>query len=396
MERTSSKPRGWFLPICFAGIVGVALMEVLFRVAIFPDWKAVSRPTFVRHPIYDTFQKPNLKVRRLNPPNYDVINRTNSLGFRDREEGFEEDLAGIWAAGSSNAYGGFVEDNEAFASRLQDMGFKVANFSSEGHHLSNQVKVVRHFSSQGYRPRAIVFEMTLNNVLRGYDEAIAELQKPLKLNLESSPAKQNITASTQLKRQFNKLLGAVEISMIAIKGRLINNSAIYCWLKVGINGIPVFRDWMLKVGLREDVALKDSAPLSLLRTLPETPDDILINSTVEFAVALKGWIDNKLKVPFGIVLIPSHHHLDQPSFSRYVRYLGFKDGEMDATRPYRLLLAGLLAKGIPVLDTAPALTASGKALSFPDDGHMNATAHGIVAKEIAAWLPRELGLEPDQ
>ncbi len=395
MDRTPPKPFGRLIPAIIAVVVGVALAEVVFRIAVFPDWKAVSQATFVHHPIYDTFQKPNLEVRRLNPPNYDVINRTNSLGFRDREEGFEEDLAGIWAAGASNAYGGFVEDHEAFPSVLQDMGYKIANFSSEGHRLGNQVKVVRHLTSQGYRPRAIVFEMTLNNVLGRYDEAIADMKQPLKIPELNAPAKPASTATAQLKSQLGKLLESFEVSKIGIKGRLINNSAIYCWLKVGINGVPMFRKWALKAGLREDVALKDSAPPDVLRNLTKTPEDNVIHSTVDFTVALKDWIDSTLGVPFGVVLIPSHHQLDGASFARYERHLGFKQGELDASRPYRLLLRGLTARGITVLDTAPALMASDKFLSFPDDGHMNATAHRIVAEEIAAWLPRKLGLDPD-
>ena len=157
----------------------------------------------------------------------------------------------------------------------------------------------------------------------------------------------------------------------------------------------MLRDWTLKMGLREDVALKDSAPPALLRNQSETANDYLIDSTVNFAVALRGWIDNKLGIPFAIVLIPSPHHLDEQRFAKYVKYLGFTEGELDAKRPYNILLKGLIENDVPVLDMAPALQASDNILSFPDDGHMNAIAHGIVAREIAAWLPRKLGLDPD-
>lgn len=395
MDHAPSNPKGWTIPALIIVIVGIALSEVLFRTMIFPGWKAVSQATFVRHPIYGTFQKPNLVARRLNPPNYDVINRTNSLGFRDREERFEDDLSGIWAAGASNSYGGFVEDDEAFAARLQTMGYKVANFSSEGHNLGHQVKVVRHMLSQGYKPRAILFEMTLNNALGAHANAISQLDKPFQNPQKTNATKEDGTAQKQLIEKLGKLREALRISMIGIKGRLINNSAIYCWLKVGINGIPVLRQWSLKVGLREDVALKDSAPPAILRNQSETPKDYLIDSTVKFAVALKRWIDDNVGVPFAIVLIPSPHHLDKQRFAKYVNYLGFKEGELDASRPYKILLKGLADNGIPVLDMAPALLASDKDLSFPDDGHMNATAHGIVAREIAVWLPKELGLESD-
>ncbi|MBT4463810.1 MAG: hypothetical protein HOC60_03930, partial [Rhodospirillaceae bacterium] len=43
----------------------------------------------------------------------------------------------------------------------------------------------------------------------------------------------------------------------------------------------------------------------------------------------------------------------------------------------------------------PALQSADVFLSFPDDGHTNAAGHDIIARELAAWLPTALGLEPD-
>jgi len=395
MDQAPTKPKGWVLPLCFALIIGAAFVELLFRVVIFPDWRDVSQANFERHPIYGTFQKPNMVIRRFNPPNYDVINRTNSRGFRDRDEGFDDDLAGIWAAGASNSYGAFMEDDEIFSARLQQRGYKVANLSSEGHRLGAQIRVVRHLVSQGYRPRAVLFEMTLNNALGEYGQDIADLMKPLKIQTDAPSARQDGTASALLKRQVTRLKKAARISWLAIKGRLINNSAFYTWLKVGINGIPALRDWTLKVGLRADVTLVDPTPPGLLRDVPETPNDVLIQSAVDLSVAVKDWVGQTLNVPFAIILVPGPHHLNPKDFSRYMRHLGLDENEMDATRPFRLLKQGLIANGVPVLDTAPALLASDEFLRFPDDGHMNATAHAIVAGEVAKFLAHELGLEPD-
>ena len=99
--------------------LALSIIELFSRLVLFPNWRDLSHPRFVKHPIYGSLQKSNLKIRRFNPNNYDVINTTNSMGFRDREIGFTEDLKGIWIAGASNAYGGFIEDGKIFPSLLQ-------------------------------------------------------------------------------------------------------------------------------------------------------------------------------------------------------------------------------------------------------------------------------------
>ena len=155
-------------------LVVFAFFELAFRSFIFPDWRVISRVRFEQHPIFNTFQKPNLSVRRYNPPNYDVINSTNSMGFRDRQKGFQTDLNRIWIAGMSNSYGGFVNDSEVYAHRLEETHqYRNALLASEGHVLSNQVSVMRYLHRQGYKPQLILLELTLNNVLRDYEEGIS-------------------------------------------------------------------------------------------------------------------------------------------------------------------------------------------------------------------------------
>jgi len=377
-------------------IAGIALLEIIFRVFVFPEWKSVSLATFVKHPFYGTFQKPNQVVRRFNPPNYDVVNRTNSLGFRDREEGFERDLSGIWSAGASNSYGGFVEDDQIYSALLQAQGYLTANLSSEGHRIDKQVRVIRHLASQGHRPRAVLVEMTLNNALGDYTQALKELAQPLPEPGVAETEKQAPTASVLLMDKLRSLRGLASVSWIGVKAKLINNSAFYCWLKVGINSVPWLRGWTLKVGLRADVAFADPAAPDLMEDIPGNPNEKLIDSTAEYAAAIQSWVGDNVDVPFAIVLIPSHHHLNKERFRRYREHLGRKEGELDPTRIHRRLLGELKKRNVMVLDMEPVLMAnSDRMLSFPDDGHMNAAAHALVAREIFRRLP-SLGLEPDQ
>lgn len=394
-KSTKSDSGAWFLTALMTGAVLFAAIELLFRAVLFPEWKAVTWATFERHPIYGTFQKPNLSVRRLNPPNYDVVNTTNSMGFRDREVGFKEDLNGIWLAGMSNSYGGFVDDDKIFAARIQAMGYEVANLSSEGHRIPNQIKVMRHMAQSGYHPKAVIFELTLNNALGEYQNTLEEFSGPL-----TNPAAARSTSESvelprdRLRKKFDGLISRATPSLVSLKGLALNNSATYAWAKVFVNASPPLRKLTLELGIRADVALVDPAPPELLMNQPETPSDNIITSTATLMTAIQNWVTTNLKVPFGVILIPSPHHLDRARFNRYLRHIGQQGNDMDATRPHRLLLKALRSAGIPTLDMAPTMKASSTPLSFPDDGHMNEEAHGLVAKRLAAWLTSQFGLMP--
>lgn len=393
MSRLLSEHRSPIIAVAASLVVVMALVEVLFRTVVFPEWKALSFVQFVKHPVYGTFQKPNLRVRRYNPLNYDVVNTTNSLGFRDREEGFTEDLAGVWLAGASNSYGGFVEDDETLAARLQALGYKVANLSSEGHSWGQQAQVIRHLASQGFRPQAVIVEMTLNNVLADYRQAIKDLSAPMRAERKGDAS--SLSASSSLVGNIKTLRRVTEVGPINLKARMIKNSALYGWLKVEINSIPALRRLTLKWGLRADVARADSAPPDLMEDIPGNPNEVLIDSTADFAASLQSWVAANLKVPFAIALIPSHHHLNPRRFERYAEYLGRKPETLDPTRTHRRLLSALKAREVLVMDMEPVLTASDKFLGFPDDGHMNAIAHDLVARELAAQIQGRFGLDPE-
>lgn len=374
-------------------VFGVAVLEILFRTVVFPQWRSVSQARFERHPVYGTFQKPNLSVRRYNPPNYDVINTTNSRGFRDREQGFEDDLGGIWMAGASNSYGGFLEDDEIMSAQLQARGFRVANLSSEGHRLNQQMRVVRNLAAQGYRPRAVIFEMTLNNTVGKYTGGIRELSMPLVIDRkEATP---DLGAARVLEQGLGKIGGVTNVSLFSFKTRLINNSALYTWAKVGVNGVPFLRDLTLKWGLRADVALSNSLSVSVYRDQPGNPADAKFALTADYIAAVRDWVTGNLGVPFAVVLLPGGHQMNPDWFDRYMAHLGLNGDEYDPLRPYDKLLAALRSRSIAVLDTAAAMSKANIFLSFPDDGHTNAAGHAIVARELAAWLPKALGLEPD-
>jgi hypothetical protein len=383
--------------VLFSGaLIVLAVLELVFRLAVFPDWRIVSQVRFETHPIYNTFQKPNLDVRRYKPPNYDIINRTNSQGFRDRETGFKTDLNSLWVSGMSNSYGGFIENSETFSRVLQDKyGYRNALLASEGHVLPNQVAVMRHLHHQGYRPSLVVLELTLNNVLRGYADGTIALGKPFFVPKTASTAASERALVGVLRRVETLWTRLLSIDFIGVKLRLINNSALYAWAKVGVNANPGLRDFTLKAGLRADPALSDNVPLDMLTVKPNIMRDRLVGELADYVALIGRWVRTTLKADFAVVLLPSKHYMNPDWFVRYLAFRGHDGAGLDAGRPFWLLKEALEHRDVPVLDMAGPIAGAKKFMNFPDDGHINAVGHALIAQELAAWLKVRFKREPD-
>lgn len=374
-------------------LAALALLELTVRVAVFPEWRALSHVGFVRHPVFGHMTQPNAALRQISPPDWDVINHTNSRGFRDRETGFVDDLRGLWMAGDSNTFARGVADDQTFASRLQARGYANANLAVEGHSIVAQTKVLQSLASEGYRPRAVVLVMSLNNAIQDRRPDIETFEAPPVR--EGSAPVDTLTARGLLLEKLGELDAAREASLESIKTRLIRNSALYCWLKTALGRFPALRAMAIRSGLKADVDFVHAGPLDLLSPQQPNASDILISSTAEYLAKLNHWVRRDLGVPFGVVLLPSHHHLYPVRFARYVDRFGYAGLGLDPRRPLRELEAGLKSRGVTVLDPTFALeSASDPQLIFLEDAHYNAKAHGVLTEAIMAWLQSELGIAP--
>ena len=372
--------------------------EFVFRLAIFPEYRVMLQDMYARHPMFGHFNKPNLEVRRFNPMNYDVINHTNAMGFRGREADRERELRGLWVAGDSNTFGGYVEDEEVFVARLKKRGYVAANLASEGHKMADQVLVIRHTASLGHRPQAVVLAFTFYCLVEDFSEKRKHAFGPL-LPLETLGAgKTPPTARDQLVAGTSALWKLIPRTAESLKSRLLKSSAVYGWLKVGIFGIPALRDWTREVGLRADVDLVFKADLGLLRPLsPQNPAMDVVRSTADFIASVRDMVEQELGVPFGVILLPSFHQIYPDRFERFVRHAGLQGEDLDPLRPLDALKELLHGARVTVLDVLPDMRQAGSAnLIFPDDGHLNPMGHRIVADAAAPWLRADLGLEPDE
>jgi hypothetical protein len=373
-----------------AAVVGAAV-ELLFRLALFPGWRDLHHDMYVPHPVFEHYSRPNLDIRRLNPGNWDVRVHTNARGMRGREADREAELAGLWVVGDSNAFGGYLDDGEVFAARLAGHGLRAANLSSEGHDLLRQSRVLRSLAAEGRRPRAVVAAVTLYHGIKPYRTDMAELDQPLPEVKASAPAG---GAATALGRGIGRLLDSWPRDLFAVRVFLGSNSAAYGWLKSGIMGIPALREWTLARGLRADLDMIYPFGLDLLRPLTaDNPRLDDVRATADLLARLSGLVRRDLGAPFAVVLLPAHHQIYPAAFARWRTANGFAGEDLDPLRPLAALQTELTARGVPTLATLDALRASPWRVTFPDDGHLNAAGHRIVAEALAGWLPGALGIE---
>lgn len=370
-------------------------LELAARHVLFPQYTAMLPDMYWQHPVLGHYNKPDLTVRRYSPMNYDVINRTNAIGMRGREENREKELAGIWVAGRSNTFGGYVEDDEVFPAALRRLGISAANLASEGHGISHQTAMMRMLWNEGYRPKAVVLVLTMYTAIADHSRGLREIGLPVVDNTIVSSAKVP-TARENLRLAVLDFEQALPTRLQALRARLLRSSALYGWFKVGIMGIPALRGWTLRNGLRNDLDLIQNFDLALLR--PLTAGDAArekIVSTANYVAAIRTMVEDKFGVPFGVLLLPAHHQLHPASFRRFLDHHGLGDEDLDPLRPLSALNRELRERGVKTLDAYPALRDSGiPRLTFPDDGHLVAPAHAVIAELLARWLRDSMPLIP--
>ena len=369
------------ITVLFVAVV----IEGLFRTIFYPEYKTLQNELFVRHPVYEYFNRPNLTMRRSKPMNYDTVVHTNSMGFRGLESDLEKELVGLWVGGDSNTFAAGVEDNETYVYRLRDFGYMAANISSNGHNLPRQTLLLRDLAAKGLKPRAVVIGITQYQGVANFTGWEYALKAPLR-RTTVGPSKQ---ASNVLKQKIRELERVLSPSFQNVRALLIVNSAFYGWIRVGMMNVPAIYNWTKEMGLRADLNKVISTNLDFLRTLDkDNPAARRISSTADYTKAMQSLVADLWGVPFGIILFPAYHQ-------SYPERFPLKGSGLDPMRPMTALVKALKERRVPVLNTLPALKAANiEPLTFPDDGHLNAKSHLALANIVAKWLEKDLGIKP--
>lgn len=398
---------GWISRLIRFGIVViflVAALELFMRLFIFPDWRDLSPQILKPHPVFLRFSASDLSVRQYDPPNFDILVETNSIGFRDRREGFADDLAGLWLCGGSNVFGTGVNNDETMAAQIEKFGYRVANIAAEGSQIEIETRVMRYLMREGFRPKAVICAITTPGAI--YDTVdkgwLQQFDDPLpEADAIAKPVAKIQSAADRLWFAVNRVVPITEdgtaFSVLAAKARLVKSSAIYGALKYGVGEIPPLYNWLRQRGYIADSDLHISGDPDLyLKDLPEK-QVVRVANMGRFLVRVRDLVRDRLGVPFGIVLVPTQHQVYPAKFARYLAHNGLNPADYDLSLPNRRMAEMLSANGIPSIDLRPPLLArNDETLTFINNGHLNPRGQEVAAENIALWIASALGIEAEK
>ena len=328
------------ITIGFCGFLGFASLEFATRTIFFPEWVGLLPTTTGTNPHFGNFNLPNLRIRRFSPANYDVVNTTNNFGFRDRQDGFESDLGGVWVFGDSNTFGMGLNDSDIFTELMNKAGIPTANLAGLSNNSQRNLRVLRRLKAMGYQPKAAVIALSMN-----FTPTPAVVEDLVINDAALLPA-------AQLGKKLSNLMGVKIPPFLQVKIMLLRNVATYGFVKTHLVSIPMVRDYLREQGLVQDIDLLPMGPAWLT--------DVSRLSDVEVAAAaLADTLANMREVlgpiPFGVILLPNLQHLYPVRFKKFLTHMGMSPMTRDAAQPYVAIRSALEARHISVVEVLDAL-----------------------------------------
>ncbi len=264
--------------------------------------------------------------------------RINEFGLRNDEPVSAADGA-TWVIGDSMAFGWGVEATETYTAAIgRLLGAPAYSIASPGTNVCGYQALAARMP-ETVKPKAVVVGLILENDLKVYDcQAYAE-------------------ASTQ-KQELEPF------SLIALKTKLTEYSALYNFFAVAMKRVDVVREALITLGIID----KSHA---YRNQIADQDIDQITDSTATELHRLKNMFEPSK--PFVVLIAPTRFEIanDDPTF-KSIRVS---------------MVAALQRHGIAFIDPIDAFKTVGfKDTHFVHDGHWSANGHRIAGKAIADWL----------
>jgi hypothetical protein len=314
----------------------------------------VTDGIFVQHGGSYRLGKNVEKVTRWSSRSF--LTRTNSLGFRDAVNG-PVDLAGkpyFVFLGDSVTFGNGVDYEDTFvgmlAEKLGPEGFKVLNLAIGGHHLPDQIEVLKDMvAAADHPPKAVVVCMT-DGLAYSFD-----------LKTEGILVKDGY------------LFSAKSWKMAYVRTILGNTSAAYCF----------FRDAIRKAQARWFKPHMDDLPpyLKLFAKSSRMHDP----GTIQRFESSLNDLDLYCRSVGTAAFYAYLPLIEAEDLAKFVTQAGKSPSDFDAGYYETLIRSYCGERTTPLADLGPALLQlyrSGVPLTFGDDPHYDTPAHRVVADGI--------------
>jgi hypothetical protein len=361
-----------YLSLLGAGsLVALALAEAAVR------WLVPQRLEYARA----VFEPDDLLVFRLRPgidsPNsqfeFEVRERTNSLGLRDRELGPKPDGdLRILALGDSYGFGHGVELEETYAKRLEDQlrgsldrPVEVVNAGVPAWSLLQELRFLEH-EGLGLQPDMVLLGFYVGNDLVDSYELFDASGRPT-LGVEDG----NLVS-----RKAGDEGGRLREATALLRHWLASRSHLYTLLRNRGSEI------LMRLGLRHV-----EVPCEFFRRGWTPKMEAEWSLTRKLLVELRD-VTRRRGLPLVVVLIPTLYQVHDAQWQEYLKIFDLDGKDFDVEQPQRLLRAFCDEEGIDCVDVLPRLR-EGEArepLYFRVDSHLNAAGHALVAQALAEHL----------
>jgi lysophospholipase L1-like esterase len=368
--------------LLYLSLLGAGSLAALLLAEVEVRWLAPQRLDYAR----PLFEPDDVLVFRMRPGfdgldsqfEFEVRERTNSLGLRDRELGPKpEGGLRILALGDSYAFGHGVELEETYAKRLEERlrgalgrSVEVINAGVPAWSLLQELRFLEH-QGLGLQPDMVLVGFYVgNDLVDSYNLFDAEGRPTLGVEggqLVSRKAREVETGLRGASRPLRRWL-APRSHLYT----LLRNRGSELLMRLGLRHVETpcaffRRGWTPKMDAQWSLTRK------LLRELRDLSD--------------------RRGLALVILLIPTHHQVHEAQWQEYLKVFELDASAFDLERPQRLLTGFCAQARIDCVDVLPRLREADarEPLYFRVDSHLNAAGHAMVADALAEHLEGRLG-----
>jgi len=327
-------------------LIVLIILEAVFRI-LFPFGPAFPKSAYVEHPTLGYSLAPNQDFT-IQDTDFIYKVTTNSKGFRDEEEVLDAKKR-IVIVGDSYAFGTGVENDETFASKIENENIQAFNLGVGGYGTVQEVRMAR--EQLGLDPDVVVLQFFNGNDVQD------------SLGLRKMAVKDGRLVYADTASNFG--------AMRKLQAWMIENSRFLSFAYLRTRNL---------IGVFKYTFDKKEQLYRLSFSLEDYSEEIngrfeVIDSAFQDLEALSK--ENGFKVI--VLIIPNDYEVDQEKFDKLLSVMGL-DKEGYSQEKMGNVVASLAEKhGFQAIDMRAAFTAGDY---FPHDGHINEKGHEKVAEAL--------------
>ena len=294
---------------------------------------------------------------------HQVVVRTNSRGFRDREHDRDKNpgVRRVVVLGDSFAFGWGVGDGETFSDYLTKLApeLEIINLGVAGWNLAQQRRLLE-LEAMDYSPDLVLASFVQNDV-----------------------TSRGVPRGADLVRQEKE---------VTWRTLLDEHSYIYSVVKTWTRSHRSVNKYLVQLGLRKPPGGYEALDDNLRPALKKYPEGMKRdwNAAMKELLTMQT-LCRERGVRFLVASVPARQALSPRAFAATLADMVIYDpADFDLSKPYRMLGEFCREHGIPCVNGYEGLRGAGEELYMPYDMHFSAKGHEAFARILVEPIRRAL------